>query len=58
MKIVKKNFFIELNKIKSKNITFKEKINLLKRLIENVYKNSFKYYPYDIFIFRYRKINK
>ena len=58
MKIVKKNFFIEFNKIKSKNITFKEKINLLKRLIENVYKNSFKSYPYDIFIFRYRKINK
>ena len=55
MNIVKKSFFLEFNKIKDKDKTFKEKLNLIKKLIENVYKDSFKLYPYDIFINQYRK---
>ncbi len=55
MNIVKKSFFLEFNKIKDKNKTFKEKINLVKKLLENVYRDSFKLYPYDIFIDNYRK---
>lgn len=55
MNIVKKSFFLEFNKIKDKNKTFKEKINLVKKLLENVYRDSFKLYPYDRFINNYRK---
>lgn len=55
MKIVKKSFFIEFNKIKDKNKNSKEKLNLIKNMIENVYNNSFKLYPYDTFIDKYRK---
>ena len=55
MKIVRKSFFIEFNKIKDKNKTFKEKLNLIKNLLENVYNDSFKLYPYDIFVNNYRK---
>ena len=54
MNIVKKSFFLEFNKIKDKNKTFKEKINLVKKLLENVYRDSFKRYPYDNFIDNYR----
>lgn len=55
MNIVKKSFFLEFNKIKDKNKTFKEKINLVKKLLENVYRDSFKLYPYDRLINNYRK---
>lgn len=55
MNIVKKSFFFEFGKIKDKNKTLKEKLNLIKNLIENVYNHSFKLYPYDIFVSRYRK---
>ena len=56
MNIVKKSFFFEFNKIKDKDKTFREKLNLIKNLIENVYKDSFKFYPYDRFVGRYRKL--
>lgn len=56
MKIVRKSFSSEFNKIKDKNKTFKEKLNLVKNLLENVYNDSFKLYPYDIFIENYRKL--
>ena len=55
MNIVKKSFFFEFGKIKDKNKTSKEKLNLIKNLIENVYIDSFKFYPYDRFVGRYRK---
>ena len=55
MNIVKKSFFFEFGKIKDKNKTLKEKLNLIKNLIENVYRNSFKFYPYDSFVGKYRK---
>ena len=55
MNIVKKSFFFEFNKIKDKDKTFREKLNLIKNLIENVYKDSFKFYPYDAFVNKYRK---
>lgn len=55
MNIVKKSFFFEFNKIKDKNKTLKEKVNLIKNLIENVYKDSFRLYPYDAFVNKYRK---
>lgn len=56
MNIVKKSFFLEFNKIKDKDKTFREKLNLINKLIENVYKDSFKFYPYDRFVGRYRKL--
>ena len=46
---------LEFNKIKDKNKTFKDPINLVKKLLENVYRDSFKLYPYDRFINNYRK---
>lgn len=52
--IVKKSFFLEFGKIKDKNKTVKEKLNLMKKLLENVYKDSFKLYPYDNFVNKYR----
>ena len=55
MNIVKKSFFLEFNKIKDKDKTFREKLNLINKLIENVYKDSFKFYPYDAFVNKYRK---
>ena len=55
MNIVKKYFFFEFNKIKDKDKTFREKLNLINKLIENVYKDSFKFYPYDAFVNKYRK---
>lgn len=55
MNIVKKSFFLEFNKIKDKDKTFREKLNLINKLIENVYKDSFKFYPYNTLISRYRK---
>ncbi|WP_288300371.1 hypothetical protein [uncultured Brachyspira sp.] len=55
MNIVKKSFFFEFNKIKDKDKTFREKLNLINKLIENVYKDSFKFYPYNTLISRYRK---
>lgn len=54
MNIVKKSFFFEFGKIKDKNKTFKEKLNLIKKLLENVYNDSFKLYPYGNFIDKYR----
>ena len=56
MNIVKKSFFFEFNKIKDKDKTFREKLNLINKLIENVYRDSFKFYPYDRFVGRYRKL--
>lgn len=56
MNIVKKSFFFEFNKIKDKDKTFREKLNLINKLIENVYKDSFRLYPYNRFINRYRKL--
>ncbi|WP_288519681.1 hypothetical protein [uncultured Brachyspira sp.] len=58
MNIVKKSFFFEFNKIKDKDKTFREKLNLINKLIENVYRDSFKFYPYDRFVGRYRKLIK
>ena len=55
MNIVKKSFFFEFNKIKDKDKTFREKLNLINKLIENVYKDSFTFYPYDAFVNKYRK---
>lgn len=55
MNIVKKSFFFEFNKIKDKDKTFREKLNLINKLIENVYKDSFRLYPYNTLISRYRK---
>ena len=55
MNIVKKSFFLEFNKIKDKDKTFREKLNLINKLIENVYKDSFRLYPYDAFVNKYRK---
>ena len=55
MNIVKKSFFFEFNKIKDKDKTFREKLNLINKLIENVYKDSFRLYPYDAFVNKYRK---
>ena len=45
----------EFNKIKDKDKTFREKLNLINKLIENVYKDSFRLYPYDAFVNKYRK---
>uniref|UniRef100_UPI00260F744F hypothetical protein n=1 Tax=uncultured Brachyspira sp. TaxID=221953 RepID=UPI00260F744F len=47
MKIVRKSFFDEFNKIRDKNKSFRDKLNLIKNLLENVYNDSFKLYPYD-----------
>lgn len=58
MKIVKKSFFAEFAKIRDKNKSFKEKLNLIKNLLENVYNDSFRLYPYDIFISNYRSLRK
>ena len=58
MKIVKKSFLLEFNKIRDKNKDFKYKLNLIKNLLENVYNDSFKLYPYDIFINYYRQLKK
>lgn len=55
MNIVKKSFFLEFNKIKDKDKTFREKLNLINKLIENVYNDSFRLYPYDTFVNKYRK---
>lgn len=55
MNIVKKSFFFEFNKIKDKDKTFREKLNLINKLIENVYRDSFRLYPYDTFVNKYRK---
>ena len=55
MNIVKKSFFFEFNKIKDKDKTFREKLNLINKLIENVYRDSFRLYPYDAFVNKYRK---
>ena len=55
MNIVKKSFFLEFNKIKDKDKTFREKLNLINKLIENVYNDSFRLYPYDAFVNKYRK---
>ena len=55
MNIVKKSFFFEFGKIKDRDKTLKEKLNLINKLIENVYKDSFKFYPYDAFVNKYRK---
>lgn len=55
MNIVKKSFFFEFGKIKDRDKTLKEKLNLIKNLIENVYKDSFRLYPYDAFVNKYRK---
>lgn len=55
MNIVKKSFFFEFNKIKDKDKTFREKLNLINKLIENVYIDSFRLYPYDAFVNKYRK---
>lgn len=54
MKIVKKAFFREFNRIKDKNKNRKEKFDIIKKLIENVYLDSFNYYPYDRYIKTYR----
>ncbi|ELV05532.1 hypothetical protein H263_09778 [Brachyspira hampsonii 30599] len=54
MKIVRKSFFTEFTKIRDKNKTFKDKLNLIKNLLENVYNDSFKLYPYDMLIYHYR----
>lgn len=56
MKIIKKSFFRELQNLKKKSL--KEKINLITNLIENVYNNSFRLYPYDIFIDKFRENQK
>ncbi len=58
MKIVRKSFLFELSKIADKDKSFKEKLNLIKNLIDNVYSDSFKFYPYDIFLHHYRNIKK
>lgn len=58
MKIVKKSFFSEFNKIRDKNKNFKDKLNLIKKLLENVYNDSFRLYPYDLFVNYYRNIKK
>ncbi|MCZ9892767.1 hypothetical protein OFR29_10820 [Brachyspira hyodysenteriae] len=58
MKIVRKSFFAEFAKIRDKNKTFKEKLNLIKNLLENVYNDSFKLYPYDMLISYYRNLKK
>ncbi|WP_300370883.1 hypothetical protein [Brachyspira sp.] len=58
MKIVKKSFFVEFNKIRDKNKSFKDKVNLIKDLLENVYNDSFKLYPYDMLISYYRNSKK
>lgn len=50
MSIVKKSFYIELKKIKDSNAKFFEKLNMLSDLIDNVYKASFKNYPYDNYL--------
>ena len=56
MKIIKKSFFRELQNLKKKSL--KEKITLITNLIENVYNNSFRLYPYDIFIDKFRENQK
>ena len=56
MHSVKKSFFKELNKIKNRNIGFKEKFMLIKQITSNTYKSSFKYYPYNEHIEKYRYI--
>lgn len=58
MNIVKKSFFFEFNKIKDKDKTFREKLNLINKLIENVYKDSFRLYPYDAFVNKLNKYRK
>ncbi|WP_157153652.1 hypothetical protein [Brachyspira murdochii] len=58
MKIVRKSFFLEFNKIRDKNKSFKYKLNLIKNLLENVYNDSFRLYPYDSLISYYRNLNK
>ncbi|MEI0445815.1 hypothetical protein R4J03_01985 [Brachyspira intermedia] len=58
MKIVRKSFFAEFGKIRDKNKTFQEKLNLIKNLLENVYNDSFKLYPYDMLISHYRNLKK
>lgn len=58
MSIVKKSFFLEFRKIKDKQKNLKEKLNLIKGMIENIYNDSFKFYPYNEFIDKYRYSNK
>lgn len=58
MIIVKKSFLLEFNKINDKNRNFKYKLDLIKKLLENVYNDSFKLYPYDRLVSYYRYINK
>ena len=58
MNIVKKSFFFEFGKIKDRDKTLKEKLNLINKLIENVYKDSFRLYPYDAFVNKLNKYRK
>ncbi len=52
-KIMRKNFFNNAHKIRSKEYTYKQKLFLIKMLINNVYTDTFKNYPYDEYIKRY-----
>ena len=52
-KIIKRNFFKNIKKIKGNKLSFKEKLILIKHIINNVYTDTFKYYPYDKYIVYY-----
>lgn len=54
MSLIRKSFFKEFNKIKNREVAFKAKLILVKKIISNTYNCSFKHYPYDKHIEKYR----
>lgn len=54
MLLIRKSFFKEFNKIKNREGRFKEKLILVKKIISNTYNSSFRYYPYEEHIEKYR----
>ncbi len=52
-KIMRKKFFMNASKIRSKEYNYKQKLLLIKMLINNVYTDTFKNYPYNEYINKY-----
>ncbi len=52
-KILRRNFFRNIIKIRDKNIASKQKFIMTKQIISNVYVATFKNYPYDEYISLY-----
>jgi len=54
MRSIKKSFFKEFDKIKNREVKFKEKLVLVKKIVGNTYESSFRYYPYNRHIEKHR----